>query len=391
MGRPGQSGRRDPGRSPIGIAALQVSRDGRTLYTAGLDGAILVWDLVGTRRLGRPVEAGGPNRARSTLSHDGRRLATGHADGTIVVVDLGEPARSRRFAVVPGGGAVAGLRFVPGSRLAVVLGPNEFTALVDTETGRVVRTLERRLGSDYDTESVTPGMSADGSLLATPKGTLGGTIEVALGSAEWPSRRPAAAGRSRDSRRAVEPRRRLATVALANGGHEGGSIEAWDVRTRRRVQRLDFAGLPVFARFSPNGKLFAVGNRSGETRIYKTATFKPITRVLAGDAGGIRGAAITPNNRTLATGSETGAVQLWDIPSGQALGAPLPGVPSSGVIPAFTPDGATLVAIYASGRAYLWDIRPASLGRHACRVAGRRLTRAEWDEFLPGREYAPAC
>jgi WD40 repeat protein len=113
--------------------------------------------------------------------------------------------------------------------------------------------------------------------------------------------------------------------------------------------------------------------------------------VLSGDAGAIISAAITPDGRTLATGSETGAVQLWDLRIGQALGAPLPGVPGSGVIPAFTPDGSTLVAAYASGRTYLWDIRPAALARRACQVAGRRLTRAEWAEFLPGRDYDPAC
>ena len=61
------------------------------------------------------------------------------------------------------------------------------------------------------------------------------------------------------------------------------------------------------------------------------------------------------------------------------------------MIPAFTPDSSTLVATNASGRAYLWDIRPASLARHACDVAGRRLTRAEWKEFLPRRDYDPAC
>jgi len=61
------------------------------------------------------------------------------------------------------------------------------------------------------------------------------------------------------------------------------------------------------------------------------------------------------------------------------------------VVPFFTPDGGRLVAAYATGRAYLWDIRPRSLAAHACRVAGRRLTRAEWEEFLPGREYDPAC
>ena len=60
--------------------------------------------------------------------------------------------------------------------------------------------------------------------------------------------------------------------------------------------------------------------------------------------------------------------------------------------PAFTAvRRSRLVATYASGRAYVWDIRPASLVRQACRVAGRRLTRAEWAEFLPGRAYEPAC
>ena len=180
-------------------------------------------------------------------------------------------------------------------------------------------------------------------------------------------------------------------VTLANAGLEGGVVEAWDVRTRRRVRAVKFAQIQSLARFSPDGRLFAVGNRYGETRVYDTATFKPVTRVLSADAGAIIGAAITRDDRTLATGSATGAVQLWDIRSGQALGAPLPGVPSSGVIPAFTPDGGHLVAAYATGRVYLWDIRPASVARHACDVAGRRLTRAEWEEFLPGRDYDPAC
>jgi hypothetical protein len=84
-------------------------------------------------------------------------------------------------------------------------------------------------------------------------------------------------------------------------------------------------------------------------------------------------------------------VQLWDIPSGQAPGAPRPGGPSSGVLPAFTPDGGPHVAAYETGRAYVWDIRSRSLIDHACHVAGRRLTRAEWEEFLPGRAYDPAC
>ena len=57
----------------------------------------------------------------------------------------------------------------------------------------------------------------------------------------------------------------------------------------------------------------------------------------------------------------------------------------------FAPDGAHLVAGYEDGSASRWDLRPASLLRQACEVAGRRLTRAEWQEFLPRWDYHPAC
>jgi hypothetical protein len=83
-------------------------------------------------------------------------------------------------------------------------------------------------------------------------------------------------------------------------------------------------------------------------------------------------------------------VRLWDITTGQAVGAPLPGQPNRPVVPSFTADG-HLLAAYETGDAYLWDIRPESLVRQACRVAGRRLTRTEWNQFLPGRDYDPAC
>jgi hypothetical protein len=40
---------------------------------------------------------------------------------------------------------------------------------------------------------------------------------------------------------------------------------------------------------------------------------------------------------------------------------------------------------------YAWDLDPASWARHACSVAGRALTRAEWKAALPDQSYAPAC
>ena len=83
-------------------------------------------------------------------------------------------------------------------------------------------------------------------------------------------------------------------------------------------------------------------------------------------------------------------MRLWDIETQQAIGTPLPG-PGRRSPRTSPPDRTALITSYDNGRAYRWDLRPESLARHACQVAGRRLTRAEWNEFLPGRDYNPAC
>ena len=70
---------------------------------------------------------------------------------------------------------------------------------------------------------------------------------------------------------------------------------------------------------------------------------------------------------------------------------PLPGLPGHPVVGLLTPDSSAVIAGYDTGRAFHWDLRPESLVRHACRITGRTLTRAEWLEFLPHRDYEPAC
>ena len=83
-------------------------------------------------------------------------------------------------------------------------------------------------------------------------------------------------------------------------------------------------------------------------------------------------------------------MRLFDVADGQALGT-LPGTSGTTAVPMFMPGGTGLVAGQQDGSATLWDLRPASLARRACEIAGRRLTHAEWDAALPGRAYAPAC
>ena len=61
------------------------------------------------------------------------------------------------------------------------------------------------------------------------------------------------------------------------------------------------------------------------------------------------------------------------------------------VVPQFTPDGAYLFAITNAGRAYRWDVRPSSWADTRAPSPAAPLTRAEWKDALPGRDYEPTC
>jgi WD40 repeat protein len=160
---------------------------------------------------------------------------------------------------------------------------------------------------------------------------------------------------------------------------------------QRLIRRIGPAsGVEFFARYSPDGRLIALGLGAG-TQVWSTTDWTPVTRTFAGQAGAAFSAAFSSDNRTLVTGSDDGALRLWDIESEQAVGAPLPGLTGHFAAPFFTPDDNAVIAGYDTGRAIRWDIRPASLIGRACRLAGRTLTREEWAEFLPGRDYDPAC
>ena len=368
------------------IDTARITRDGATLYTSSVDGTVVIWDLAGDRRLGRPFQTGtgNPGRPHLALSSDGRLIAAGQEDGAISVVDARTLERRDPFPVVTTG-QVLGIGFMPGSHRLVVGGPEGFLAIVDADRGEVLQRLRGHRGPVY-----TPGISADGRLLATSSDD--NTVRL------WslPDGRPLGAPlrfRKLVSDVQLSPDGRWLTVVVSDEYYDKGAAEVWDVRTRRRVRTLarPDRDKPGFLRFSPDGKLLVMGYRRGLSQVWSTTTWKPVTRPLAADAGAIVQAAISPDGRTLATGSLEGTVRMWDIETEQALGAALPGLPAIPVIPYFTADGKHLIASYETGRAYHWDIRPESLARHACQVAGRRLTRAEWAQFLPDRPYEPAC
>jgi WD40 repeat protein len=309
-------------------------------------------------------------------------LALGLGDGTISLVDARTLRARSSFRVVPRG-PVRTLAYVPRSRLLVVGGDDGFLALVDPRRETIVRPLRGHLGTLRSTS-----ISADGRVMASAAGH-GEDIRM------WalPSGRAAArplgklAELSGDGEPALSPDGR--TLAVLGPGLD---IEIMDVPTGRRRASLPTPGQVLFGvRFTPDGRFLVGADGRGSVRLWSTATWRPAGRVLRGQSGSVYWQAVSPDSHTLATGSTDGMLRLFDLRSQRPVGAPLPGLPSRPMAPLFTPDGAFLFAISDAGRAYRWDVRPSAWARRACAVAGRTLTRAEWSDVLPDREYAPAC
>jgi WD40 repeat protein len=360
-----------------------VALDGGTLYTAALDGKVLIWDLAGDRRVGRPFDiAPGlpqgydtPPLASHALSADGRTLAVGHGDGTVSVIDartLRERSRFRTGSDAP----LYGMAFIPGGPLLAVGGAEGFLGVFDPRTGDLVDEL-----ADHSFPMRMPTFSADGRLMATASADL---LQLSTLSAGRPAGTPrqwqAPPGGIIDA--AISPDGRTVAVASNVG------VDMLDVATLQTRKTLDQTVMSLT--FSPDGRFLVLGGAEGWAQLVSTETWRPVSRRMAGHTAEVTSIAVSPDGQILATGGWEGTVRLFDMATGQALGGPLQGVPNRTLEPRFTPDG-FLFTVSDSGMAYRWDLRPSSWARHACAVAGRKLTRAEWNEVLPGRPYAPAC
>jgi WD40 repeat protein len=374
------------------ITGVEISPDGGTLYSSGFDSRVVVWDLAGERRLGRPFSTGsgadgfaagtlpfvvGTTFPSNGIDRDGRTLAVGHDDGTVTLTDARTLREITRIAV--GRGPIAGLAFVPGSRTLVVSEQDALVA-VDTGAGHRVTPLRRHGGAAF-----RPSVSADGRRMSTiaPQGHV--MLWTLRGGRQAGPPRPYSRWQVEDA--SLSPDGRTLAVLIPRTGIE--LIDA-DTLTRRAVLPSSRAAR-FFAQFSADGRYILSGGVGGWVHVWSAETGRLVTSVFAGNTEMVLWAAMSPDGRMLAAGSNDGTLGLYDVATRRPLGVRLPGLPNRPVAPLFTPDGTHLLAISYGGPGYRWDVRPSSWARHACRVAGRTLTRTEWADVLPGRDYAPAC
>jgi WD40 repeat protein len=371
-----------------GVTGVAFSPDDRTLYTASWDRSVIVWDLAGDRRLGRSFTAGRRVSSQSfgtssqSFSKKGALLARGHDDGTVTLIDLtrrapvGTPLHAHA-------GAVQTVALSPDGRL--LASADAHTVVVwdlatRRPTGRPIPVTESS-GLTTSPDITDLALSPDGRTLAIGDHQDRVTLWDLTSRTRWVLQAAAA------NTFQFSPDGTILAVAS-----HGGEVRLWDVadhslvpRRRLPADRTDASAVA----FTPDGRTLATSGHDGKVVLWDTRTGSHLGLPMVGHASGVGSGAFSPDGRMLAT--VDGEAILWDVASHKQIGAALPARSPGPHAVAFLPGGNQLAVASPSGSVQVWDVNPAAWRTRACAVAGRTLTRAEWDEFLPGRPYQDVC
>lgn len=361
------------------------SPDGETLFTVSHDGTAIAWDIAGDRRLGRPFSfthdrdfsRNGYDGHPGRFSPDGRLIAVGLKGQGVALWD----ARTLMPAGAPlldTGGEVKTLAFSPDGRTLAAVTQ---TMLTLWDVGSRSR-LREPLFVGNPAMVLAVGFSPDGASLATASSDLGLQLrDPATGASLAPLGR---AGSASDVAFSADG------ALIATVPSQGGA-ELWDTATRASI--ATFAGTPgnydTSVALSPDGHFVAVGGFGRVVRVWDVRS-RTLVRELDQGGNGAFTLEFTPDGRTLAISGFEPAASLWDVATGTRIGPQLTAGDRRTMIDLST-DGRQMLEVHGNGKGAVWDVDPESWKRRACDVANRTLTRGEWEEFLPGRSYEPAC
>ena len=373
-----------------GVLAVTSSPDGKTIATAGADGFVVLWDVIGgeepslrQRHRFRAAKAPSGIVFSAAFSPDGRTLAIGIGDPwnrESADVKLWDVLTYQEIVTLKGHkGPVLSVAFAPdGTSLATAssdrtvrlwnLDSNEEMSCIRGHTDKVwclafspdgmslatassdstarIWDLTRRQDRD---ELELPGhsleFSPDGRLLATAERQV--TVWDMTTQQEFFSPQ---GYRSGNIALAISPDGTL----LAAAGMRG-ALKVWDLTTRQEANTLRGHDAPIWSvAFSPDGNTLATAGMKGSVRLWDVRSGKERTTLRQGKKE-CRYLAFSPNGRTLAVTTQP-FVELWDLET-RSIQAVLP-MKNWGCWTAFSPDGATLAASVGTkaGKVMLWDV-----------------------------------
>jgi WD40 repeat protein len=178
-----------------------------------------------------------------------------------------------------------------------------------------------------------------------------------------------------------------------------------DVSSGRLVAQtgLGDIGFPAAVAWSHDKRTLALGTSAGTLGLYDARTLQPGVNVGRVSSGFLNTASFAPDDRTLVTADSAGSIDFWSVPdltregSRIAIGNAAATNGLGGTWAWYRPDG-DIVGLAedearptAGVRWFVFDARPAVLANIACRLAGADITRVQWRQFIGDRPYQHVC
>jgi WD40 repeat protein len=212
---------------------------------------------------------------------------------------------------------------------------------------------------------------------------------VVVDSATWEVQRRIETG---SAPQAIEtsPDGRLIAVAMNRA-----EVQILDAVTLERLRTVPLGGIdwPADLSFSPDGSRLAVGGFGRLLHILDTATWRPVHEPVEVHDGALAQVEWMRDGRTVVTSGFDGTVALVDVRRGLVRARPLPSSSEPGIGRAYliADVPGELIALRGNLTGRRYPMRPFRWLAEACRVAGRDLTKAEWNRYLPDRPYRRTC
>ena len=168
------------------------------------------------------------------------------------------------------------------------------------------------------------------------------------------------------------------------------TLTMFDSSTGGMLWSLQPGGQVFQAAFAPDGHELVVAH--GDGAAWAVTLFNAENGARSSDlvVNNVGGAAFARGGDVLVAGSSRG-MQLFATRTFQPIGEPMPN--TSGMLISPSPDG-TKVITGTGGEGStttVWDLDVHHWEEAACRIAGRNLTKAEWQQYIPDRPYQSTC
>jgi WD40 repeat protein len=226
------------------LTFLSFTADGKTLFSAGADGKINLWDIE-TRKVRQSFDVGADSVAPLAISRDGKFLASFKKSKKDKVGELRcwDVGKGEARLLTGHRGPVLGMAFSPDGK-TLASGSEDHTAMLwDVSTGRKLQTLREHTGPVY-------------CVAFHPDGTT------------------------------------LVTLA------EDNLAKFWDVKTGQDHTSFDFdqGRFPKAIAFSPDGKTLVLGG-NGFAWLYDASTLKRWASMRYAAGGGITSISFSPDGK----------------------------------------------------------------------------------------------